>query len=527
MDRPSDLSAALSGLAAEQYRTRRSEELLGLFLRDRDPAAFRALVERHGGAVLRACRAVLRRRDLAEDAFQETFRRLAQKGHLVRRASAVGQWLAVTARRTALSLRLREERRMKRERQVAGSAARSAPVAADEALAGREEAAAAVAALARLPDRYRLPLELVYLDGLTHAEAALALGCPKGTVDSAVSRGLGKLRATLARTAPAAAGAVGVEALLAGQAQALSRDLVAEVVRLALATAAEPATPLAVAGLFAARLPRWTVAAAAVTACGLGYTLLRPGAGPADPGPAQPAAAGRAEATTESLPDRNARVLRDEILPRVVEALRPLALNGGDVRVTRLETFDFRSWFEVELRHGKLPFGPSVTRLRVYFDTDNGAEYVFIDTLGTGRFELLRPNEPIILLLQPRLALRVDPLDRAIAALRELPHDPRAEEEATRQARLVLGALAPYRGTWRRYGDPARATAFEYPPVASADTLVSIAIDTGRLAVRLRDIAVDTSGGFRLWWQPHTFRLTEGGRRLVWEGTPYWWDRAP
>jgi DNA-directed RNA polymerase specialized sigma24 family protein len=47
---------------------------------------------------------------------------------------------------------------------------------------------------------------LHYLAGRTHDEIALSLGCPKGTVYSLLSRGLGRLRDRL--VPPAIAGAV-------------------------------------------------------------------------------------------------------------------------------------------------------------------------------------------------------------------------------------------------------------------------------------------------------------------------------
>jgi DNA-directed RNA polymerase specialized sigma24 family protein len=68
-------------------------QLLGRFLDGRDEAAFAALVERHGPLVLATCRAVVRDRDDAEDAFQATFLLLARKGLSLRDRAALGGWL--------------------------------------------------------------------------------------------------------------------------------------------------------------------------------------------------------------------------------------------------------------------------------------------------------------------------------------------------------------------------------------------------------------------------------------------------
>ena len=53
---------------------------------------------------------------------------------------------------------------------------------------------ALVRLLLRLPPRQRAALVLRYWEQLTDAEAAAVLGCAEGTVKSAVSRGLTRLR---------------------------------------------------------------------------------------------------------------------------------------------------------------------------------------------------------------------------------------------------------------------------------------------------------------------------------------------
>src|SRR5262249_27112191 len=53
--------------------------------------------------------------------------------------------------------------------------------------------------LNRLPERYRAPLILCYLEGLTHEQAAARLIWPVGTVKSRLSRGRDRLRDRLLR----------------------------------------------------------------------------------------------------------------------------------------------------------------------------------------------------------------------------------------------------------------------------------------------------------------------------------------
>ena len=62
----------------------------------------------------------------------------------------------------------------------------------------REVVGSVLAALERMPARYRVPLTLYHIDGLTHAKVARTLGVPEGTVRSLVARARQKLARLLA-----------------------------------------------------------------------------------------------------------------------------------------------------------------------------------------------------------------------------------------------------------------------------------------------------------------------------------------
>jgi RNA polymerase sigma factor (sigma-70 family) len=143
--------------------------------------------------VLSVCQRVLRHSQDADDAFQATFLVLAQKAHRLRRPGLLANWLYGVAYRTALHARQRAARRSEREREAAKRIIPSG-VPEREALILRrvldEE-------LHRLPEKYRAPLVLCYLEGKTNKEAARLLGWPSGSMAHRLARGRDLLRKRL------------------------------------------------------------------------------------------------------------------------------------------------------------------------------------------------------------------------------------------------------------------------------------------------------------------------------------------
>jgi RNA polymerase sigma factor (sigma-70 family) len=172
------------------------QELLDSFVRQRDTAAFAALLERHGPMVLGVCRRLLRDSHAAEDAFQATFLVLAQKAADVRRPEALGGWLYSVATRLARKLRADSARRDSATAGIAPAAAHADPIAL---VAAREIHELLDEELGQLPAKYRTPIVLCYLEGQTAAEAARALHWPASSLASRLQRALDLLRQRLAR----------------------------------------------------------------------------------------------------------------------------------------------------------------------------------------------------------------------------------------------------------------------------------------------------------------------------------------
>jgi RNA polymerase sigma factor (sigma-70 family) len=169
-------------------------QLLRRYADSRDGQAFATLVQRHGSLVLGVCQRVLGNSHDAEDAFQAVFVVLARKAGATGWKESIGPWLHEVAYRVALRARARAQCRAEHERRAADMRPAETAASAWTDLRGVLDAE-----LRCLPDRYREPLVLCYLQGKSNEEAAEQLGWPAGTVKSRLSRGRDLLRDRLTR----------------------------------------------------------------------------------------------------------------------------------------------------------------------------------------------------------------------------------------------------------------------------------------------------------------------------------------
>ncbi|HVK13277.1 MAG TPA: sigma-70 family RNA polymerase sigma factor, partial [Gemmataceae bacterium] len=189
---PARLAAAIRS-AVRRVSEPTDAYLLAAFARDRDPAAFEALVRRHGALVANVCRSVLASPADADDAAQATFLVLFRRAATVHPATLPG-WLFRVARRAALEVKRAADRRRVVEAKVA-----SPKVATGPDVSWREAVAILHEELDRLPARYRDPLVLCYLDGRARDEAAVELGCSVNALRGRLDQGRAKLGARLRR----------------------------------------------------------------------------------------------------------------------------------------------------------------------------------------------------------------------------------------------------------------------------------------------------------------------------------------
>ena len=157
-----------------------------------DRTAFEDLIRAHARLVWASVYGWGRDPAWTEDLVQDTFLRAWEAIRELKEPGAFRGWLLTIARRLAW-----------RQAELAGrtdlmsqvpETATPVPEAADPEEA-REEVQKA---LARLPERYRVPVTLHFLNGLEYGAIGKLTGLANGSLRGLVSRGVAKLRAELA-----------------------------------------------------------------------------------------------------------------------------------------------------------------------------------------------------------------------------------------------------------------------------------------------------------------------------------------
>ena len=262
-------------------------QLLRHYAASGDEAVFEVLVRRHAALVWGVCRRLLAQEHDAEDAFQATFLVLLRKAGAVRFQESVAGWLHAVACRVARKARVAAARRRSHEGQAEVRPV-SDPFAAVE---WQDLRPVLDEELARLPAKYRAPVVLCHLEGLTYAEAARRLGWPEGTVSGRLARAREKLRTRLAGRGVVLSGGA-LTAALANRAAAApavvaAAQRLAAVCALGEATVGSPAAALAQGVLRAMRVARLaavtTLALVMVTTGALGYRWSASGPQPESP----------------------------------------------------------------------------------------------------------------------------------------------------------------------------------------------------------------------------------------------------
>ncbi len=178
-------------------------QLLERFAVRHEEGAFAALMGRHGPMVLSVCRRVLPRDADVDDAFQATFLALVRRAGSIRNQASVAGWLYRVAYHAAIRAKTDVARRQAREQRAAGKLplreTQGSVKGPSTEAAWRELQEVLDEELDRLPEKYRAPIVLCYVEGKTHDEAARELRWPPGTVKGRLARARDLLRVRLTR----------------------------------------------------------------------------------------------------------------------------------------------------------------------------------------------------------------------------------------------------------------------------------------------------------------------------------------
>ncbi|MEZ6051758.1 MAG: sigma-70 family RNA polymerase sigma factor [Planctomycetaceae bacterium] len=169
-------------------------ELITRYVSLHDEIAFAALVRRHSSLILGICHRVLGHRQDVEDAFQATFLVLARDAHRVRKRESLASWLHGVAYRTSLRAAESRHRRIRLLQDVT--------MIEDSSLAEvelRHQRQLLDEELENLPEKYRAPLILHYLEGQTAQQVAQTLKLSTSTVEGRLKRGRKELHLRLVR----------------------------------------------------------------------------------------------------------------------------------------------------------------------------------------------------------------------------------------------------------------------------------------------------------------------------------------
>jgi RNA polymerase sigma factor (sigma-70 family) len=161
-------------------------QLLDRFVAQNDEAAFELLLWRHGPMVWGLCRRILPNFHEAEDVFQAAMLVLARKAGSINKKRSLASWLYKVAFRIALRARADSSRRFRFEKQLERWPARVVNFDSDN---GCTELRPLIdEGLDELPEKYRAPVVLCYLQNKTNEEAARLLRWPIGTVKTRLAK---------------------------------------------------------------------------------------------------------------------------------------------------------------------------------------------------------------------------------------------------------------------------------------------------------------------------------------------------
>lgn len=159
--------------------------------------AFEQLMERYEGKIFRLCCALLRNRQRAEDAAQESLVRIWKALESYDGRAALSTWIYAITRNRCLTALERERNSESLSDSELSGRIEELPASQAEPSDDRSELLRELVEL--LPERLRRVLVLYYFEERSTSEVASMLGCPEGTIKTHLFRARAALGEQLRR----------------------------------------------------------------------------------------------------------------------------------------------------------------------------------------------------------------------------------------------------------------------------------------------------------------------------------------
>lgn len=196
--RASDHSASMLANKADDRLESKSDEVLVSLFQAGDDAVFRLLVERHQERIRNLLHSIFHEPEIIDDLAQEVFIKAYEGLGRFRFESSFYTWLyRIAVNRSRDELRKRKIRRFFSFQSLDDAEDREFRERIAVEPKSSETQELVEKGLKALPEKFRLPVILKDLDGLSYEEIAEVLQCEIGTVKSRLSRGRAMLRTIL------------------------------------------------------------------------------------------------------------------------------------------------------------------------------------------------------------------------------------------------------------------------------------------------------------------------------------------